>query len=179
MAIRYSMLLVLACLAGSAGVAHAKGRLVSVIPTDGGCPLAPGDPSDPFWNVEADKTYECWIDRVTDCANEGEDPTIKIRVNATGPGFMDVTADRQAKGVYKFTLKIPSNNPSCTLPIHYCTPPGSTDPGLRVLRDDDEQHPAHLRIVTYGPSCSNPSFPNCETTSVRSRTWAQVKQIYR
>jgi hypothetical protein len=188
MSLRYSVLLALACLAASAGVAHARGKLLTVepFPASSACVQEPDGDTDQFWDVEAGKTYECTIIDVDDCANGGTDPTIGIRVNATGPGFIDLVATMQSTGVYKFMLTIPADNPSCTLPIHYCTPPGSSDPGLRVLRscpdpcgDDDDEHPAHLRIATFGPSCSNPHFPNCSLTPARSRTWAQVKQMYR
>lgn len=190
MSIRDSVLLSLALLAGSAGVAHARGKLFSVVPLvpNGACVQVPDGDTDQFWDVEAGKTYVCTIIDVDDCANGGTDPTIGIRVNATGPGFIDLVANKQAAtGVYEFTIRIPENNPSCTLPIFYCTPPGSSDPGLRVLRscpapcNDDDEHPAHLRIAEFGPlpACANPTFPACETTATRARTWAQVKQIYR
>ena len=179
MSMRYSALLALACLFAWSGVAEAKGRLLTVVPTDGGCVQLPADPPDQFYNVEPGKTYLCTIDQITDCANGGTDNTIGIRVNATGPGFIDLVAAKVSTGVYQFTITMPVNNPSCTLPIHYCTPPGSSDPGLSVLRDQDEKYPAHFRMASFGPGCSNPTFPFCSLTPARSRTWAQVKQIYR
>jgi hypothetical protein len=182
MSIRYSVLLALVCLAATAGSAHAKGQLTSVVPAqpldDEACVHGPSGQTDHFWEVVAGKTYVCTLTGVTDCANGGTDPTIGIRVNATGPGFIDITAEKKAIGVYEFTIMIPDDNPSCTLPIFYCTPPGSSDPGLRVLRTDG-QYPAHFRIATFDSNCENPTFPACETTPTRSRTWAQVKQFYR
>ena len=181
MSLRYSVLLALACVAAAAGPANAKGRLDSVVPIGVACVQVPqpDDPTDQFWEVQAGKSYTCKIVDVTDCANGGTDATIGIRVNATGPGSIDLVATRQEDGVYVFTIPVPVDNPSCTLPLFYCTPPGSSDPGLRVLRDKDDNYPAHLRIAEFAPPCENPTIPACATTPTRSRTWAQVKQIYR
>lgn len=183
MSIRYSVLLALACLAAAAGSAHARGQLTNVVSAppidDGACVHGPSGQTDHFWEVVAGKRYLCTITGINDCANGGTDPTIKIRVNATGPGSIELVANKTSvDGVYTFTIEIPMYNPSCTLPIFYCTPPGSSDPGLRVLRTDG-QYPAHFRIATFDSNCENPTFPACETTPTRSRTWAQVKQIYR
>ena len=182
MSMRYSVLLALVCLVASAGVAHAKGKLTKVeAVTVDPCVQEPSASTDQFWDVEPGKTYRCTIKEINDCANDGTDATIGIRVNATGPGSIELTADNQAPGEYQFTITIPANNPSCTLPIFYCAPAGTSDPGLRVLRseDGDKEYPAHFRLATFQAGCTNPSFPFCSPTPARSRTWAQVKQIYR
>ena len=177
--IRSIAILALACLAATAGVAHSKGKLVSVVPVGDGCAQAPDGPANQFWEVQPGKTYELTIEEATDCANGGTDATIGIRVNAIGPGFIDLVAHKVDVGIYKFTFTIPANA-VCTMPLFYCTPPGLANLGLRVLRSED--YPAHLRMASFGPGCTNPTKiegPDCSPVPARSRTWAQVKQFYR
>src|SRR5438034_433184 len=89
----------LACLALPA-LAQANARLISVVPTDGGCVAGPSGPAVQAWDVEPGKTYEITISNVTECANGGTDATLNVRVNSTSSGNTDIVATLVVPGTY-------------------------------------------------------------------------------
>lgn len=175
------VLVAFAMLASTAGLAHANARLISVIPTDGGCVSGPTGPAVQAWDVEPGKTYQITISNVTECGNGGTDPTINVRVNSTGSGNTDLVATFVSPGVYMFSYTVPVGA-TCTMPIFYCTTPGAANTGILVQRNDGGPFQAHLRAATFGPGCTNPTpilGPDCQVVPSRSRTWGQVKSFYR
>src|SRR6185436_14206404 len=116
-------LILLAALAALAipSLVQANARLISVVPTDGGCVSGPTGSSVQFWDVEPGRTYELTISNVTECANGGTGPTINVRVNSS-TGNTDLIATLVVPGTYKFTYTLPANG-VCTFPIFYCTNP--------------------------------------------------------
>ena len=159
----------------------ANGRVISVVPTDGGCVQGPNGGSVQFWEVQPGKSYEITIDHITDCANDGTDATIGIRINSSSVGNTDLVATKVVDGTYKFTFAIPVGA-RCTMPLFYCTEPGQADTGLRLRREDGEDFQAHLRMASFLPDCSFAAALNggdCLATPTVSRTWSQVKSIYR
>lgn len=170
-----------ACLVVAVGTARANARLVSVTPLDGGCVAGPTGNSVQFWDVEPGKTYRLTITNVTECGNGGTAPTINVRVNNSAGGNVDLVATLIAPGTYAFDYTVPLTA-ACTGPIFYCTTAGRGGSGTHVHRNDGEKFQAHLRVATFGPGCTNPtevSGPDCATVPTRSRTWGNVKAIYR
>ena len=92
-------LIVLAALAALTlpSLALANARLISVVPTDGGCVSGPTGPGVQAWDVEPGKTYEVTISNVTECANGGTDPTLNVRVNSMNTGNTDIVATLVAR----------------------------------------------------------------------------------
>ena len=173
------------CLLAAPTIARANslamGRVISVVPTDGGCVDGPNGGSVQFWEVQPGKSYEITIDHITDCANDGTDQTIFVRINSSSVGNTDLEATIVEPGKYKFTFPIPIGA-RCTMPLFYCTVPGDASTGLRLRRSDDEEFQAHLRMASFLPDCSFAAALNggdCLATPTMSRTWSQVKQIYR
>ena len=178
---RYATLLALALLAATAGMARANARLISVVPSDGGCVSGPTGPTVQAWDVEPGKTYQITISNVTECGNGGTDATINVRVNSTGSGNTDLVATFVSPGVYTFSYTVPIGA-TCTLPIFYCTTPGAGNTGILVYRNDGGSFQAHLRAATFGPGCTNPTpilGPDCLVVPARPRSWGQVKAYYR
>ena len=182
------LILLAACwLLAPAALAHAnslaQGRVVSVLPAavNGGCVVGPNGGSVQFWEVQPGKSYEITIDHVTDCANNGTDATIGIRINSSSVGNTDLVAEKVVDGTYKFTFTIPVGA-RCTMPLFYCTTPGDGASGLRLRRDNGDDFQAHLRMASFAPDCTVLAALNggdCLATPTVSRTWSQVKQIYR
>ena len=169
----------LACLALPA-LAQANARLISVVPTDGGCVSGPTGPFVQSWDVEPGKTYQITISNVTECANGGTDATLNVRVNSTGSGNTDIVATLVVPGTYTFSYTVPLGT-TCTLPIFYCTTPGVPSSGIFVYRNDGGPYQAHLRAATFGAGCTNPTpilGPDCQIVPVRSKTWGDVKAFY-
>jgi len=176
-------IIVLAVLAALSipSLALANARLISVVPTDGGCVSGPTGPAVQAWDVEAGKTYEVTISNVTECANGGTDPTLNVRVNSSNTGNTDVVATLVVAGTYKFSFTLPANA-VCTFPMFYCTTPGQNNSGLRVERNDGGPFQAHLRAATFGPGCTNPQSiigGDCLVVPTRPSTWGKVKSFYR
>ena len=178
---RYSTLLAILLLLALATRAHAGARLINVTPTDGACVAGPIGGSVQFWEVEPGRSYELTLSNVLDCAASGTPPTIGVRLNSSSAGNTDAVATLEADGTYKFTVTIPANA-LCTMPIFYCTTPGMSNTGMFVQRDDGLEFQAHLRMCTFGADCTDPTVitgTDCRLTPTRSRTWSQVKSIYR
>ena len=174
-------LFVLAALAALAipALAQANARLISVVPTNGGCVSGPTGSSVQFWDVQPGKTYELTINNVTECGNGGTAPTINVRVNGS-TGNTDLVATLVAPGTYKFSYTVPVNG-VCTFPIFYCTTPGQNNSGIKVNRNDGANFQAHLRAAAFGPGCTNPQpiLSGCGLVPTRPSTWGKLKSIYR
>jgi hypothetical protein len=168
-------LIVLAALAAMAlpSLAQANARLISVVPTNGGCVSGPTGNSVQFWDVEPGKTYTLTINNVTECTG----PTINVRVNSSSSGNTDLVATLVVPGTYKFSYTLPANA-QCTLPMFYCTTPGHNNTGIRVNRNDGANFQAHLRAAAFGPGCTNPQAI-CSSVPTLPSTWATLKSIYR
>jgi hypothetical protein len=176
-------LIVLAALAAMVlpSLAQANARLISVVPTNGGCVSGPTGNSVQFWDVEPGKTYQLTISNVTECANGGTDPTLNVRVNSSSSGNTDLVATLVVPGTYKFSFTLPFNA-VCTLPIFYCTTPGQNNSGLKVNRNDGADFQAHLRAAAFSPGCTNPQpilGGDCLIVPTRPSTWGKLKSIYR
>lgn len=162
-------------------LALANARLISVVALDGGCVSGPRGNAVQAWDVQPGRTYELTLGGVTECANGGADPTLGVRVNSSATGNTDVVATRVSAGVYKFSFTLPVNG-VCTFPIRYCTTPGRASTGLVVQRNDGGAFQAHLRAATFGPACTNASSivgADCKAVPTLTRSWGQVKFIYR
>ena len=175
-------LILLAALAALSlpSLAQANARLISVVPTDGGCVAGPTGPTVQFWDVQPGRTYELTISNVTECANGGTAPTLNVRVNSASSGNTGLVATLVAPGTYKFTYTLPATA-ACTFPIFYCTTPGQNNSGIRVERNDGASFQAHLRAATFGPGCTNPqpvTGTDCSNTPTRPSTWGMVKGVY-
>jgi len=175
-------LIVLAALAALTipALAQANARLISVVPTNGGCVSGPTGSSVQFWDVEPGRTYELTISNVTECGNGGTAPTINVRVNGS-TGNTDRVATLVVPGTYKFSYTLPANG-VCTFPIFYCTTPGQNNTGIRVNRNDGANFQAHLRAAAFGPGCTNPQpilGGDCGLTPTVPGTWGRLKGIYR
>src|SRR6185369_9445014 len=85
-------------------LAQANARLISVVPTDGGCVSGPTGATVQFWDVEPGKTYELTISNVTECTG----PTINVRVNSASSGNTDLVATLVVPGTYKFSYTLPA-----------------------------------------------------------------------
>jgi hypothetical protein len=160
--------------------ANANARLVSVTPVSGGCVSGPTGPFVQSWDVEVGETYTIRITHVTECANNGTDPTLNVRVNSTVVGNTDLVATLVAPGVYEFDFTMPLDA-LCTLPIFYCTTPGEGNSGLLVNRDDGGAFQAHLRASSFDVGCTNPVElwgPECDTVPVRESSWGAIKTLY-
>ena len=178
----HRQLIVLAAVAALTipSLVHANARLISVVPTDGGCVSGPTGSSVQFWDVEPGRTYELTISNVTECANGGTGPTINVRVNSS-TGNTDLVATLVVPGTYKFTYTLPANG-VCTFPIFYCTTPGQSNSGLNVDRNDGGPFMAHLRAASFGPGCTNPTpilGGECAIVPTHPSTWGKLKSIYR
>ena len=162
-------------------LALANARLISVVPTDGGCVSGPTGPAVQAWDVEPGKTYEVTISNVTECANGGTDATLNVRVNSSNTGNIDLVATLVVPGTYKFSYTLAANA-VCTMPIFYCTTPGQNNTGVVVQRNDGGAFQAHLRAATFGPGCTNPQAilgGDCLVVPTRPSTWGKVKSFYR
>jgi hypothetical protein len=160
--------------------ADANARLVSVTPVSGGCVSGPTGTFVQSWDVEIGETYTIRITHVTECANNGTDPTLNVRVNSTVVGNTDLVATFVAPGVYEFDFTMPLDA-LCTLPIFYCTTPGAGNTGLFVHRDDGVAFQAHLRASSFEPGCTNPTEligPECGPVPVRDASWGAIKTLY-
>ena len=174
------ILLALAVLAAPS-LARADARLISVVPTDGGCVSGPKGPGVQIWDVEPGKTYELTITGVLECANGGTDPTLDVRVKSSSAGNTDLVATLVAAGSYKFSFTLP-NDVVCTMPIQYCTTPGDMNTGMFVRRNDGDDFQAHLRASSFGPGCSLLNAligGDCAASPTRMSTWAKIKSFYR
>ncbi|UCH85094.1 MAG: hypothetical protein JSW50_05235, partial [Candidatus Latescibacterota bacterium] len=161
-------------------ITHANARLVSVTSVSGGCVSGPTGPSVQSWDVEPGETYTITIADVLECANNGTDPTLNVRVNSTATGNTDLVAVNVAPGVYAFDFTLPADA-LCTFPIFYCTTPGEYSTGLLVIRDDGVNFQAHLRASSFDAGCTNPIElvgPECETVPVEKSSWGAIKALY-
>jgi hypothetical protein len=179
----HRQLIVLAALAALTipALVRANARLISVVPTDGGCVSGPTGPSVQFWDIEPGRTYVLTINNVTDCANAGTDPTINVRVNSSGTGNINVVATRVVPGTYKFTYTMPANG-ACTFPIFYCTTPGQNNTGTKVNRNDGAKFQAHLRAAAFATGCTNTRAilgGDCGLVPTLPGTWGKLKGSYR
>jgi hypothetical protein len=166
------------------------GRLISVVPVDGGCVYGPSGATTQAWDIEPGYTYRLTISNVTECANGGTDPTLDVRVNSSIPGYeyVDLVATFVSTGVYEFDYTLPENA-WCTLPILYCTTPGEwLTTGLFVSRNDGKTnsngvpYTAHLRASIFGPGCTDPVMilgPECGLIGTEESNWGTIKGIYR
>jgi len=162
-------------------LARSDARLINVTALDGGCVAGPTGNGVQHWDVQPGKTYELTISQVTECAHDGTDATLDVRVKSSSVGNTDLVATYVSPGTYKFSFTLPAGS-ACTFPIQYCTTPGQMNTGTFVQRNDGEKFQAHLRAATFGPGCSNPTEINggdCSTVPTRSSTWGKVKQFYR
>jgi len=176
-------LIVLAALAALIipSLAQANARLISVVPTNGGCVSGPTGSSVQFWDVEPGKTYQLTISNVTECANGGTGPTINVRVNSSSAGNTDLVATLVVPGTYTFTYTLPANG-TCTFPIFYCTTRGQNNSGIKVNRNDGANFQAHLRAAAFAPGCLNPQpilGSDCGLVPTLQSTWGRLKSIYR
>jgi hypothetical protein len=181
MAHRHLILLAALAALSIPSLALANARLISVVPTDGGCVSGPTGPTVQAWDVQPGKTYELTISNVTECANGGTDATLNVRVNSSNSGNTDLVATLVVPGTYKFTYTLPANA-MCTFPIFYCTTPGQNNTGMFVIRNDGVAFQAHLRAATFGPGCTSPQpiiGGDCLVVPTRPSTWGKVKSIYR
>jgi hypothetical protein len=156
-------------------------RLTDVTAVGGGCVVGPTGVSVQFWDVEPGRSSILTIRNVTECAGGGTDPTLNVRINSSGSGNTDIVATRVAPGTYQFTYTLPANA-ACTLPIFYCTTPGSASTGYFVRRADGRGFQAHLRAATIGVGCTNPrqiTGPGCGSTPALPSSWGRVKILYR
>ena len=159
---------------------HANARLVSVTSVSGGCVSGPTGPFVQSWDVEVGETYRIQISHVTECANNGTDPTLNVRVNSTVVGNFDLVATNVGPGVYEFDFTLPMDA-LCTLPIFYCTTPGDGSSGLFVWRDDGAPWQAHLRASSFQPGCTYPTEligPDCGPVPTENSTWGAIKTLY-
>ncbi len=166
------------------------GRLVSVIPVDGGCVSGPTGATVDAWDIEPGYTYTLRITDVTECANGGTDLTLDVRVNSSIPGheYTDLVAVYVSPGVYEFNYTLPENA-WCTLPILYCTTPGEwLTTGLFVRRHDGATNKlgvpftAHLRASTWSEGCTYPEMilgPECGAVPVNELSWGMIKALYK
>ena len=178
---RYLFSLIVLSALALPSLAHANARLISVVPTDGGCIAGPSGPFVQSWDVEPGKTYQLTISNVSECGNGGTDATIDVRVNSTGSGNTDLVATFVAAGTYTFSYTVPPGA-TCTMAILYCTTPGVGSSGLFVNRNDGAPYQAHLRASTFSAGCTSPVpilGPDCQVVPVHPRTWGQVKAFYR
>jgi hypothetical protein len=164
--------------------------LTDVISTDGGCVSGPSGATTEAWDIEPGFTYRLTLVGVTECANNGTDPTLDVRVNSSIPGheYTDIVATYVSPGVYQFDFALPSEA-WCTLPILYCTTPGEwLTTGLFVIRHDGATnsngvpYSAHLRASTFGAGCTNPLMilgPECGAIPVGQSSWGTVKASFR
>ena len=185
--LRRCFLLATFLLVASAACAHANARLLSVASVNGSCVVGPNGGSVQFWEVEPGKSYDLTITGVLECGNGGTDPTIGVRINSSSAGNWDMVANIVMEnnvavpGKYTFRFDVPANA-VCTMPLFYCTTPGMNNTGLRVWRSPDDEFQAHLRMASFGPNCTIPTTVTgaaCQASPTLSRTWSQVKQIYR
>jgi len=177
---RYGIVIAVLALALLPAMAHANARLVSVVPTAGGCVSGPTGPSVQAWDVEPGETYTLTLTNVAECGNGGTDPTINVRVNSTTHGNTDIIATYVADGVYEFDYTMPSDA-VCTFPIFYCTTPGQAFTGIFAIRDDGVMYQAHLRAASFDGACMNPvqlKGPACLTVPTDEASWGRVKAIY-
>lgn len=166
------------------------GRLVSVVPADGGCVSGPTGSTVEAWDIEPGYTYTLTLEDVTECANGGTDPTLDIRINSSIPDheYTDLVATNVAPGIYEFDYTLPPDA-WCTLPVLYCTVPGEwLTTGLFVIRHDGrtnasgEAYMAHLRASIWEAGCTNPVMvlgPECGEIPVQESTWGTIKGMYR
>lgn len=164
-------------------------RLVSVTPVNGGCISGPTGGTTQAWDIEPGFTYRLRLEDVTECANNGTDPTLDIRINSSIPGheYTDLVATNVAPGVYEFDFTLPAEA-WCTLPILYCTTPGEwLTTGLFVRRDDGATNnngipfTSHLRASSWDAGCTNPQMipgPECGALPVEKSSWGTIKAIY-
>jgi hypothetical protein len=177
---RYFVCITILALAVLPVIAHANARLVSVTPVSGGCVSGPTGPTVQAWDVEPGETYTLTITHVLECANNGTDPTLNVRVNSTTSGNTDLVAVNVAPGVYEFDYTLPADA-VCTFPIFYCTAPGDNFSGLFVIRNDGVGFQAHLRAASFDPGCTNPTEilgPDCQTVPIEESSWGTIKTLY-
>lgn len=165
------------------------GRLVSVVPVNGGCIAGPSGATTEAWDIEPGYTYTLRIDGVTECANGGTDPTLNVRINSSIPDheYTDLVATYVAPGSYEFDFTLPEDA-WCTLPILYCTTPGEwLTTGVFVIRHDGAGNTqgvpfsAHLRASSWSEGCTNPTMilgPECGAVPNETSSWGVIKTLY-
>jgi len=179
---RYIAVSTLLVLVALPGLALANARLINVVPVGSGCVSGPTGPKVQAWDIEPGETYTVTITDVTECANNGTDPTLNVRVNSTFSGNTDLVATNVAPGTYEFEVTLPLDA-ICTFPIFYCTTPGQNNTGTVVVRNDGVMWQAHLRAASFGPGCTNPTELGgavCDdTVAVDEVPWGAVKVLFR
>jgi len=176
----YFMCTTLLVLAVLPALAHATARLTNVTAVSGGCVSGPTGPAVQHWDTEPGETYTLKISDVFECANNGTDPTLDVRINSETHGNTDIVATNVAPGVYEFDYTLPLGA-VCTFPIFYCTTPGAGNSGTLVIRDDGVNFQAHLRSASFEPGCTNPSSilgPACQTVPVKETSWGAIKALF-
>jgi hypothetical protein len=160
-----------------------------VTAVDGGCLSGPTGGTTQAWDVQPGYTYTLRLEDVTECANNGTDPTLDVRVNSSIPGheYTDLVAVNVAPGAYEFDFTMPATA-WCTLPILYCTTPGEwLTTGLFVRRDDGATNnngipfTSHLRAAAWDTGCTNPTLiegPECGAVPTEESTWGKIKSLY-
>jgi hypothetical protein len=179
---RYLSAIVLAVLMTVPALVLANARLVSVVPVGSGCVSGPTGPTVQAWDVEPGEAYTVTITDVTECANNGTDPTLNVRINGTFTGNFEFVATNVGVGTYEFEVTLPEDA-ICTYPIFYCTTPGDNSSGILVIRDDGVGFQAHLRAASFEAGCTNPvelGGDLCDgQVSVEESTWGTFKVLYR
>jgi hypothetical protein len=115
-----------------------------------------------FWDIQAGGTYTVTLTGVTDCANQGNDPSIGVVVHNTAGGNIYALAQQQSAGVYTVTITLTTQ--CLTMPIEYCTHGGTPDgpgnyPGTGMFAQDAPNgapggHEGHLRTATFDGDCN-------------------------
>ncbi|MEY2408498.1 MAG: hypothetical protein QOF48_1168 [Verrucomicrobiota bacterium] len=136
---------------GSTGIL----RLMNVTASNGGCVSGPTGSGTQHWDVEAGQTYTLTFsfpNRNSFDACLGS--SLPNSISLTLQGFaVPFTATRTGNSsTYTGTVTIPGT--ACrTTPIRYC--------GGFVRRADGNSHQAHLRVSTFGATCTNPVEKQC------------------
>ncbi len=110
------------------------------------------------WDIQAGGTYTVTLSNVTDCANQGSDPSIQVIVKNSGGGnICPLTANQDVLNpvVGQYTFQVTLTTQCKTLPILYCTTGCDTNTGL-FARDALAGHEGHLRTSTFDADCTNP-----------------------
>jgi hypothetical protein len=113
---RHTLIVLLAFAAiATPSLVRADARLISVVPTDGGCVVGPTGPGVQHWDVEPGKTFELTIDHVVECASSV--CTMPIQY-CTTPGETDtgMFVRRNDGDSFQAHLRASSFGPGCTLP---------------------------------------------------------------
>ncbi|HSE17622.1 MAG TPA: hypothetical protein VLB46_11255 [Pyrinomonadaceae bacterium] len=130
-----------------------QGKVVNVVPVNTECVSGPVGNGVQSWDVQQGGTYDVTIAGVTDAGNGGTDGTIEVIVKNSETGNQCLTAFKQATGVYKFTITMPTE--ACnTFPITYGSTGCEESTALFARRNDGGNFQSHLRAATFDGSCN-------------------------